>query len=164
MKNMKSLAILLLSGLSVFAADVQVFLFARTDCPATNQYAPEFRRIVEEFQGKHVAFYLVYPDPNENNRAIENHMAQFGLPGTPLRDPDKELQKRTHATVTPEVAVFDAAGNLKYHGSTDALEGALTGHAVVEKKATGCSLENFNNDIAPIIYKHCSSCHRPGET
>ena len=164
MKNMKSLAILLLSGLSVFAADVQVFLFARTDCPATNQYAPEFRRIVEEFQGKHVAFYLVYPDPNENKRAIENHMAQFGLPGTPLRDPDKELQKRTHATVTPEVAVFDAAGNLKYHGSTDALEGALTGHAVVEKKATGCSLENFNNDIAPIIYKHCSSCHRPGET
>jgi hypothetical protein len=163
MKNMKSLAILLLSGISVIAGDVQVFLFARTDCPATNQYAPEFRRIVEEFQGKHVAFYLVYPDPNENKRAIENHMSQFGLPGTPLRDPDKELQKRAHATMTPEVAVFDATGNLKYHGSTAGLHGALTGHAVVEKKATGCSLENFNNDIAPIIYKHCSTCHRPGE-
>jgi hypothetical protein len=163
MKNMKSLAILLLSGLSVFAADVQVFLFARTDCPATNQYAPEFRRIAQEFQGRHVAFYLVYPDPNENKRAIENHMAEFGLPGTPLRDPDGELQKRAHATVTPEVAVFDAAGNLKYHGSTEGLEGALSGRAVPEKKAAGCSLENFNNDIAPIIYKHCSSCHRPGE-
>ncbi len=119
MKNVKSLAILLLSGLSVIAGDVQVFLFARTDCPATNQYAPEFRRIAQEFQGKHVAFYLVYPDPNENKRAIENHMAEFGLPGIPLRDPDKALQKRAHATVTPEVAVFDAAGNLKYHGSTD---------------------------------------------
>src|SRR3984885_2645843 len=144
MKNMKSLAILLLSGLSLFAADVQVFLFARTDCPATNQYAPEFRRIVEEFQGKHVAFYLVYPDPNENKRAIENHMAQFGLPGTPLRDPDRELQKRAHATVTPEAAVFDAAGILKYRARTAELEAAIS--AVVlgkpvahpETKAVGC--------------------------
>src|ERR1035437_5380941 len=143
---MRILAALLLFGSLAFAAEVQVFVFVRTDCPITNRYAPELTRIAKEFQGRHVAFYLVYPDPNENKRAIENHMAQFGLPGTPLRDPDRELQKRAHATVTPEVAVFDAAGNLKYHGSTEGLEGAISGRAVAEKRATGCSLENFNND------------------
>src|SRR5208283_4604197 len=109
---------LALCGLPLFA-DVQVFVFVRTDCPITNRYAPELRRIANEFQGRHVAFYLVYPDPNENKRAIENHMAEFGFPGTPLRDPDHELEKRAHATTTPEAAVFDATGHLKYHGRID---------------------------------------------
>ena len=166
---MKGLALLLFCGALAFAGDVQVFLFARTDCPAMNNYAPELRRIAQEFRGRHVAFYLVYPEPEENKRSIENHMAEFGLPGTPLRDPDHELQKRAHATVTPEAAVFDSAGNLKYHGGTEDLEAALsavtTGKPVIrpETKAIGCSLADFNHDIAPIIYRHCSACHRPGE-
>jgi mono/diheme cytochrome c family protein len=166
---MKGLALLLFCGALAFAGDVQVFLFARTDCPAMNNYAPELRRIAREFQGRHVAFYLVYPEPEENKRALENHMAEFALPGTPLRDPDHELQKRAHATVTPEAAVFDSQGNLKYHGGTEDLEAALsavtTGKPVIrpETKAIGCSLADFNHDIAPIIYRHCSACHRPGE-
>jgi mono/diheme cytochrome c family protein len=166
---MKGLALLLFCGALAFAGDVQVFLFARTDCPAMNNYAPELRRIAQEFRGRHVAFYLVYPEPEENKRSIENHMAEFGLPGTPLRDPDHELQKRAHATVTPEAAVFDSQGTLKYHGGTEDLEAALsavtTGKPVIrpEAKAIGCSLADFNHDIAPIIYRHCSACHRPGE-
>lgn len=165
----KVLAIFLSCGALALAGDVQVFLFTRTDCPATNRYAPEFRRIAQEFQGRHVAFYLVYPNPDENKRAIENHMAEFALPGTPLRDPDHELQKRAHATMTPEAAVFDAQGDLKYHGRTDELEAAIS--AVVlgkpvarpETRAIGCSLADFNHDIAPILYKHCASCHHSGE-
>jgi len=167
---MKSIATLLLFGSLSFAADVEVFVFVRTDCPATNQSAPKLRRIAQQFQGKHVAFYLVYPNPDENKRAIENHMAEFGFPGTPLRDPDHQLQKRAHATMTPEAAVFDAAGNLKYHGGMDEIEAAISavtqGKSVArpETKAPGCALTDFNHDIAPIIFKHCSSCHRPGET
>jgi hypothetical protein len=160
---------LLMFGSLAFAAKVEVFVFARTDCPATNQFAPELRRIAQEFQGRHVAFYLVYPESNENKRAIENHMAEFGFPGTPLRDPDHELQRRSHATVTPEAAVFDSAGNLKFHGDIHDLEGAISavsaGKLVLhaETRPVGCALADFNHDIAPIIYKHCSSCHRPGE-
>jgi hypothetical protein len=167
---MRSIATLLLFGSLAFAANVEVFVFVRTDCPAANRYAPELRRVAQEFQGRHVAFYLVYPNPDENKRAIENHMAEFGFPGTPLRDPDRELQKRAHATVTPEAAVFDATGNLKYHGRTDELEAAISavvlGKPVLkpETTAAGCSLENFNHDIAPIIYKRCAPCHRPGES
>jgi hypothetical protein len=111
---MRSLALFLF-----LAGDIQVFVFVRTDCPITNRYAPELRRIAQEFQGRHVAFYLVYPDPNENKRAIENHMAEFGFPGTPLRDPDHTLEDRAHATIAPEAAVFDTLGNLKYHGRID---------------------------------------------
>ena len=60
---MRCLAGLLLFGSLAFAADVQVFIFLRTDCPISNRYAPELTRIAKEFQGRHVAFYLVYPDP-----------------------------------------------------------------------------------------------------
>src|SRR5580658_5362874 len=99
---MRSIATLLLFGSLAFGANVEVFVFLRTDCPAANRFAPELKRVAREFQGRGVALYLVYPNPDENKRAIENHMAEFGFPGTPLRDPDRELQKRAHATVTPE--------------------------------------------------------------
>jgi thiol-disulfide isomerase/thioredoxin len=168
---MRSLASLLLFGSLAFAADVQVFVFARTDCPAVNRTAPELTRLAKEFQGRHVAFYLVYPDPNENKRALENHMAAFGFPGIPMRDPDRILENRSHATVAPAAAVFDPAGNLKYHGRVDELEAAITsvleGKPVIhpETRAMGCPLReiNFNRDIAPVVYKHCAACHRPGE-
>src|ERR1035437_4262228 len=99
---MRILAALLLFGSLAFAAEVQVFVIVRTDCPITNRYAPELTRIAKEFQGRHVAFYLVYPDPNENKRAIEKHMAEFGFPGTPLRDPDHTLENRAHASRSEE--------------------------------------------------------------
>src|SRR5258706_7607896 len=43
-----------------------VCLFTRTDCPISNSYAPEMRRIHEKFSPRGVAFYLVYPDPDES--------------------------------------------------------------------------------------------------
>ena len=159
------LALLLLAGAIASAADVQVFVFVRTDCPITNRYAPELRRIALEFQGRKVAFYLVYPDPDTNKRAIENHMAEFQFPGTPLRDPNHELEKRAHATTAPEAAVFDAGGSLKYHGRIDdlyispgvarpaakvhdledAISAVLSGKPVThpETQAIGCSLKDL---------------------
>lgn len=116
---MLRLALFLFCGALSYAADVQVFIFVRTDCPITNRYAPELLRIAKRFEGRHVGFYLVYPDPATNKRAIENHMAEFHFPGTPLRDPDHTLEQRAQATVAPEAAVFDAQGNLKYHGRID---------------------------------------------
>ena len=162
---MRRILLLMISALPIFGGDVQVLVFVRTDCPITNRYAPELRRIATRFQGRHVAFYLVYPDPSENKRAIENHMAEYQFPGTPLRDPDHELENRAHATTAPEAAVFDPAGNLKYHGRIDDLwvapgksqaaakvhdlEDAIT--AVVagkpvahpETRAIGCSLKDL---------------------
>src|SRR5258705_11944192 len=44
---------------------VVVCLFTRTDCPVSNSYAPEVRRIYEKFSPRGGGFYLVYPDPDE---------------------------------------------------------------------------------------------------
>src|SRR5689334_201117 len=41
-------------------AKLIVCLFTRTDCPISNSYAPEVRRMYEKFSPRGVAFYLVY--------------------------------------------------------------------------------------------------------
>ena len=96
-----------------------MFLFVRTDCPLTNRYAPELQRIATEFAGQGVEFWLVYPDPAEKPAGIENHIAEYRLPGTPLRDPHHILVERGQATVSPEAAVFDSSGRLAYNGRID---------------------------------------------
>jgi hypothetical protein len=100
-------------------ARARVFLFIRTDCPISNRYAPELRRLAGEFQD--VDFWTVYPDPSESSDKIRTHMMDYSFPGQVLRDPKHELVKRAHVTTAPEAAVFDADGKLKYHGRIDDL-------------------------------------------
>jgi hypothetical protein len=40
-----------------------VLVFVRTDCPISNRYAPELRRLQDRFAPRGMAFWLVYPDP-----------------------------------------------------------------------------------------------------
>lgn len=143
-------------------ARVRVLLFVRTDCPITNRYAPELARIADEFKGRSVEFWLVYPDASETDRKIQEHIADYHFPGSPLHDPAHALVKRAHATVAPEAAVFDSAGDLKYHGRIDdryidigktrpaaqshdledAIAAVLTGKSIAQPvtRAVGCSL------------------------
>jgi hypothetical protein len=100
-------------------ARARVFLFARTDCPITNRYAPELQRLSKEFAGRGVDFWLVYPDPAATSQGIREHVTEYSFPGTVLRDPHHQLVKLARATVAPEAAVFDPAGHLVYHGRID---------------------------------------------
>jgi hypothetical protein len=97
-----------------------VFIFTSTDCPISNRYAPEVRRIADAFAAKGVAFRLVYPNPSEDATAIRRHISEYAYPAAfePLRDPKLALAKFTGATVTPE-AVVVANGNVAYRGRID---------------------------------------------
>ena len=97
-----------------------VFLFTSTDCPISNRYAPEVRRIVERFAPQGVVFRLVYPSPSENAAAIREHMKVFSYEGAmgAFRDPTLALVKFSGATITPEAAVY-AGGRVVYRGRID---------------------------------------------
>src|SRR4051812_14923636 len=97
-----------------------VFLFTSTDCPISNRYAPEVRRIADAFGSKGVAFRLVYPNPSEDARAIREHMAAYSYMGIgeALRDPKLALARFAGATVTPE-AVVVVGGKIAYRGRID---------------------------------------------
>jgi redoxin len=103
----------------VSTAKVRVFIFVRTDCPVSNRYAPELKRLNDEFAARGAAFSLVYADPAQTSDGIRQHIEQYRFPGAVIRDPGHSLVRRAKVTITPEAAVFSAAGKLLYHGRID---------------------------------------------
>ena len=97
-----------------------VFIFTSTDCPISNRYAPEVRRIADAFGSKGVVFRLVYPSPSESAPAIREHLAAYSLAGIgeAVRDPKLALVRFAGVDVTPEVAVV-VGGRVVYRGRID---------------------------------------------
>jgi len=97
---------------------VTVLLFTRTDCPISNRYAPEMRRIHEAFAAKGVAFHAVYVDRRQPVEEVRRHVREYGYPFGAIIDVRHELVKIAGATMTPEAAVF-MNGKLIYRGRID---------------------------------------------
>ena len=98
-----------------------VLLFVARDCPVSNSYAPEIKRIITRYTPLKVAFSLVYPDPDTSLAAARKHARDYGYTCPLLLDPAHKLVRRAGATVTPEAAVFAPGGRLLYRGRIDDL-------------------------------------------
>ncbi len=100
-------------------APATVLLFTAVDCPISNRYAPEVRRLTARYAASGVRIWLVYANRDELPAAARAHATAFDY-GLPVAlDPGGVLADRAGATVTPEVAVFDRAGSLAYLGRID---------------------------------------------
>jgi hypothetical protein len=143
-----------------------VFLFTSTDCPISNRFAPEIRRLAMTFAAQGVLFRLIYPNPSDHADAIREHMAAFSYKGTTeaLRDPNHSLVNFVGATITPEAAVV-GGGHVLYRGRiddrfvdlglerpaptrhdlADAISAILAGKPVVpaSTQAVGCFISDF---------------------
>jgi hypothetical protein len=147
------------------AAKATVLLFVSTDCPISNRYAPEVKRLHAKFASRGIAFWLVYANAAESDEAIQDHVKAFGFPGRVLRDPGHALVRLAGVSVTPEAAVFGSDRQIVYRGRIDdryvdfgvdraaatrhdldeALSAVLAGKPVPEPetKAIGCFLADF---------------------
>jgi hypothetical protein len=96
-----------------------VFVFVSVDCPISNRYAPEIRRLHDTFTSRGIAFRIVYPNPAESPAMIRGHLKDYSLPPVALRDPKQELAKLAGATITPEAALFDVQDRRLYLGRID---------------------------------------------
>lgn len=96
-----------------------VLLFISTECPYSNRYAPEIQRLYKAFAPRGVRFWLVYPSRADTAPVIAKHLKAFGYPDIVLRDRTSPWLKLATPTVTPEAAVFDAAGTRVYEGRID---------------------------------------------
>jgi hypothetical protein len=101
------------------ALALTVLIFVSTDCPVSNRYAPEIKRLYDQFTPQGVRFRLVYPNPLDNAADIESHISAYAYPPIAERDPDHALAKLAGATITPEAAVFDKNNRLVYLGRID---------------------------------------------
>jgi len=143
-----------------------VLLFVSSDCPISNRYAPDIRKIHDAYAKDGVAFWLVYPNPADAVSDIRDHIASFKYPGTALRDATHALVKRAGATITPEAAVYDGRGRMTYRGRIDdrysavgiekamatrhdlhdAIAATLAGTPIKENRtqAVGCYIADFS--------------------
>ena len=96
-----------------------VLLFVDTDCPISNRYAPALRRLYERFAARGVAFWLVYPDPDEAVAAIRQHVRDYDYPGRVLRDTRHALVALSGVRITPAAALIEPGGQVVYSGRID---------------------------------------------
>lgn len=158
------LAIALALQLTAAATLPTVLVFTTTDCPISNRYAPEIKRLTEKFAGK-ARVVLVYPVASDSESMIREHIKKFGYTNEWRRDVDQKLVKQTGATVTPEAAVLGADQKLLYRGRIDdryvdfgqqraqptvrdlerSLDAILAGKPVpvAETRAVGCILSDL---------------------
>ncbi|MEO7158862.1 MAG: hypothetical protein ABI039_14950 [Vicinamibacterales bacterium] len=110
-------AALILSLLLSQAPGVTVYVFTTTDCPISNRYAPEIKRLAAKFSGK-ANFVLVYPVSTDSPELIREQQRKFGYTLDTIRDTSHLLVKQTGVTVTPEVAVM-VGDSMVYRGRID---------------------------------------------
>ncbi len=96
-----------------------VLIFVATECPIANRYAPEIKRVSNEFGLKGFSFFRVYMEPIENANLVVEHTKSYGYSMPALLDPDKKLVRLTGVKVTPEAVVLDTTGHLLYRGRID---------------------------------------------
>ena len=97
-----------------------VLVFTSTDCPISNGYAPEIQRVCDAYAARGVRCLLVYEDVGLTAGAARAHLSDFRYGAMPAAiDADGRLAARVGATITPEVAVVDRAGAVRYRGRID---------------------------------------------
>jgi Redoxin len=99
-----------------------VFVFTRSDCPISNRYAPDLRRLQQQATAARIDFWIVFVDPAESAARIREHLKRFAYTGRALRDPRHDLVRASGATIAPEAAVFvreHRAPRLVYRGRID---------------------------------------------
>ncbi len=96
-----------------------VLLFLLPDCPISNSYAPEIKRIVADYEPKKIALFIVHADPDVTVEQARKHAKDYGYPCPVLRDPSHLLVKKAGATMAPEAAVLTPDGKVAYRGRID---------------------------------------------
>jgi len=134
-----------------------VLIFLRTDCPISQRYAPTIQTLASKYAGQ-ATFWLVFPAKTDSVEIIAGHTREYGYTLAALRDPDHLLVRRAKATITPEAAVFDGKGALRYHGRLDDLyvsfgrsRRAPTTHELDDALRSVLAGQTVTNDAKPAI-------------
>lgn len=87
-----------------------VLIFAASDCPISNRYVPEIAHLNGEFASRGVHILWVFPNPDDTAAVVARHNRDFAIKEDTLLDPEQNLVRLAHASITPEAAVFAVHG------------------------------------------------------
>ncbi|WP_152762738.1 thioredoxin fold domain-containing protein [Salmonirosea aquatica] len=96
-----------------------VWVFLDPECPICQSYTRTLRTLHAQYASEEVVFRGIYDSPVIKKREIKRFHQAYDLPFAGEIDHDYALAKRWGATVTPEVVVTDARGEVLYRGAID---------------------------------------------
>jgi len=138
-----------------------LLFFISPECPISNRYAPEIRRICDEYGPRGVRCFAIYPDADVTT--IKRHRQEYGFGDAmpAIFDRDHSVVRSVAPRVTPEAALYSQAGRV-YKGRIDdlyvdvgrarraatrhdlrlAIDAALAGRspAAAQTDAVGCAI------------------------
>jgi len=98
----------------------KVVFFVTHDCPISNYYSREIRRICEENGPKGLSCSLVYTDPTLSDAEARKHSAEYGHGDYPkIVDRTHALVAATGVRITPEAVVIRDDASIAYRGRID---------------------------------------------
>ena len=102
-----------------------ILFFILPDCPISNAYAPEIKRISAEYSQQKIASFVIYVDPDFTTDAAKKHARDYGYECPAICDNSLKLVQQTGVTIAPEVVVLDPNGKRLYRGRIDNLYAGL---------------------------------------
>jgi len=171
-------------------ATVRVYL--STDCPVAAKYTPRIQALAREFEPKGARFEALFPNALETAEGVARYAKERDYHFNVSLDVGAKQAKADGITMIPTVVILDQQGRMVYRGPIDdnkTDENVTEQYArdvlrklLEEKDAVftevpvelGCMLMpgdeaarsapiTYAEHVAPILYKHCTPCHRPGE-
>ena len=143
---------------------LKVIIFADTECPITQSYMSELKKMSADYRSKNVSFEAVFPVYTVTEHEIKGFLKKYSVsfPGT--TDKAHKITNRYHAKVMPEVVLLDANGQVAYQGAIDnwyaglgknrpkptefylrnAIEATLNGNPLITRRteAVGCLIND----------------------
>jgi len=108
------------------ARHASLVFFVSSDCPISNSYAPEIAAICARYAAKGIDCLLLYEDARITRSAARDHRKAYALGGLAAAiDAERTMAAAAGATITPEAAVIDRQGKVRYRGRIDDVYVAL---------------------------------------
>ncbi len=108
--------------LKVEQGKVEALFFVAHDCPISNYYAREIRRMCEDYASRGLGCSLIYVEPNVSDTDAAKHAREYGHGAYPwIVDRTHALVAAVGATVTPEAVIVKSDETVAYRGRIDNL-------------------------------------------
>jgi hypothetical protein len=106
--------------LKVEKGRVEALFFVTNDCPVSNYYSHEIRRICDDYAKRGVGCALVYTDPALTDEQARQHANEYGHGAYPkIVDRNHDLVKAAGAAINPTAVVIKPDGTIAYRGRID---------------------------------------------
>ncbi len=166
-------------------------LFLGIECPRSRAAEPRLCEMAKKYEPQGVTFLAVNSNRNESAAEIADHARQTAFTIPVLKDEKGKVAALYGVEVEPTAILLGADFTVRYRGAIDdhkleefvrkpwlrdAIESVLAGRAVETPatEALGCSIKKdeaapktgevtYAKHVAPILFKNCVACHRPGQ-